>query len=119
MKHKDAVEDFLKREPRFRERVNKDKGIVSMLMNMRNLNEAKDKFGNFITLQKLVEFVQDYATMDRAWRQLLERNEKYRGNDYEEKDKLEVKKLAQLGYSVPVDLGPARDVEPETQQKLL
>lgn len=89
---KKLVEDFLVSTPKFRERSQKDKGIVHLLI-QHHFN------GHFPTdRDQLVRLVQDYASMDRAWRQALEKNPNLRGSDYDDKAELESKKRISLGY---------------------
>lgn len=96
-----SIEKYLEEEPKARERSNKDHAIVNVL-----LSDAK-----FIPLQILVKreeitrdqltrFVQDYNSMDRAWRKILEERPELRGSDYENKDELEAETQAELGYPV-------------------
>lgn len=92
------VKDYLEREPKFRERKNKDRGIINLLMKkypeIRRAVETQE-----IRKETITAMVQDYASMDRAWRQVLERNEHLRGADYAEKVKLEQEKQIELGYT--------------------
>lgn len=110
MSQKSAVKNFLEQEPRFRERKEKDRGIIYLLVGRLNLQGIMDREGKPITTKQLVEFVQGYATMDREWRQILEQNPQLRGSDYDDKDELEVKKLAQLGYQVPDHVGKTTEI---------
>ena len=98
MSLKHLVEDYLREEPLFRLRKNKDRGIVNLLINRYGLQYAIDR--GEITKDRIVALVQDYASMDRVWRQLLEKNPTLRGKDYDEKDELEANKLVELGYNV-------------------
>lgn len=92
-----TVEEYLRSQPLFRERANKDRGLVNLLMKrypmLRKVIEDK-------TLSKdtVISIVQDYSSMDRVWRQALERHEDLRGKDYDAKDDLEARKLDELGY---------------------
>lgn len=104
MRH--LVEDYLEDQPLFRERKNKDRGIVNLLIDRYGLHHAIQR--GEITKDRIVALVQDYATMDRAWRKVLEEKPTLRGSDYEEKDRLEYKKMKELGYNVPE--------QPEEQQ---
>jgi len=78
------VYEYLVAEPKFRERHNKDRGIVNLLLkehpSIRNI--PKDV---------LIEIVQKYDTMNRAWRDILEdnRNAHLRGKDYPTKRTLQ------------------------------
>lgn len=100
MKIKDLVYEYLLAEPLFRERKNKDRGIVNLLMKKHGGLAAAIKQG-VISKEAVTAIVQDYATYDRAWRQALEKNVDIRGKDYDEKDHLEAEKQRELGYNVP------------------
>jgi hypothetical protein len=109
MKIKQAILDYLNEQPLFRERKNKDRGMVNLLMKKYGgLKKAIDE--GLISKEAVIAIVQDYASMDRAWRQALEQNENLRGKDYDEKDHLEEKKLEELGYRAPRDVGSAEAV---------
>ncbi len=97
MKLKKSVEDFLESEPKFRERKNKDRGIVNLLLRKYQGLDGLIR-AEIITKERVVEWVKDYTSMDRAWRQALEKNPNLRGTDYEDKDDLESKKRISLGY---------------------
>jgi len=97
MKLKQQIIEYLETEPKFRERSCKDRGIVNLLMRRYAGLRAAIEQG-FISKEVLIAAVQDYASMDRAWRQALEQNEHLRGSDYGEKDELERKKMEELGY---------------------
>lgn len=100
MTNKAKILQYLEDQPLFRERKNKDRGIVNMLM--RKYRPLEDAIMNgVLTKDTVTAMVQDYASMDRAWRQALERNPGLRGEDYDEKESLEMKKLDELGYNVP------------------
>lgn len=89
--HKDKVIEYLENEPRFRERRNKDRGIVNLLMRKYyDLNKAIET--SLISKDVIVAIVQDYASMDRQWRKTLEERSELRGTDYDQKDELVAKK---------------------------
>lgn len=117
MSLKILVEDYLDEQPLFRERKNKDRGIVNLLINRYGLQPAIAR--GEITKDRIVAMVQDYASMDRAWRKALAENPKWRGKDYDEKDELEAQKMSELGYNTPRNVGPAPAAEKETQTSLL
>lgn len=98
MSLKTLVKSYLEEQPLFRERKNKDRGIVNLLINRYGLQHAIER--GEITKDRIVSLVQDYATMDRQWRKTLEEYPEMRGNDYDEKDQLEYAKMAELGYNV-------------------
>lgn len=89
------VYDYLVDQPLFRERKNKDRGLVNLLVE--RYPTLKD-----VPKEHVIAAVQDYASMDRAWRQILSRatNAHLRGKDYDDKDELEREKQRELGYNV-------------------
>lgn len=92
---------YLEKEPLFRERKNKDRGMVNMLAKKYGiLQQLIDK--KIVSKDTLAAIMQDYATADRAWRQILSRkgNAHLRGKDYYSKDELERQKQRELGYHV-------------------
>ena len=97
MKLRNKIEEYLVREPLFRERKNKNRGIVNLLIDRYNLKELI--INGHLSKDKMVAMVQDYASMDRSWRKTLEERPELRGDDYGEKDELEEKKLEELGYT--------------------
>ena len=86
---KDKIIAYLKRDPRFRERTNKNKGIANMLSEKYQIEIPKDKRDDFIA---------DILSADRCWRLALSEDESLRGSDYEQKDVLEQKEMLYLGY---------------------
>lgn len=93
-----SVEKYLETAAPFRERKNKDVGIVNLLMRKYpKIAEAIET--RLITKENVVSIVQDYASMDRAWRKVLEERPELRGSDYEQKAELEADVRQQLGYS--------------------
>lgn len=101
------VKDYLEEQPLFRERKNKDRGIVNLLINRYGLQLALES--GHLTKDRLVALVQDFTSMDRAWRKTLETHKELRGSDYDEKDQLETKAMQNLGYPVK-DTGPEEAV---------
>jgi len=89
----DKVFNYLKSQPLFRERKNKDRGMVNLLREMYPVLKDIDK-------DTLIGVVQDYNSMDRAWRKHLADNVWLRGTDYEQKEELEIKKQRELGYNI-------------------
>lgn len=93
----ERVLQYLKNEPRFRERKNKNRGLVNLLMNMHpSLRQAVES--GALKKDTIIDIVQEYTTMDRHWRQTLEHNETLRGSDYGDKEVLEQEKMLELGY---------------------
>lgn len=84
------VLNYLKREPRFRERSAKNRGIADLLI---------EKYHLDLDRKKLADVIQEASSMDRAWRKCLEENPDLRGSDYEDKQILEEKKMLELNYS--------------------
>ena len=117
MSLKHLVADRLDEDPMFRERANKDDGIVSLLINRYGLHYAIHR--GEITKGRIVALVQDYASMDRLWRKILEENPLLRGTDYDDKDQLEAKVMVSLGYPAPQAIGPAEIDIREHQTSLL
>ena len=112
MSLKDLVKSYLEEQSLFRERKNKDRVIVNLLINRYGLHHAIDR--GEITKDRIVALVQDYASMDRAWRKTLEENPSLRGKDYDEKYELEIRTMAGLGYNVS---NMPREVEAVHQPK--
>lgn len=87
----DEVKSLLQREPRARERKNKDRGIRLLLL---------ARFPELENVPKdiLVQAFREYSSYDRAWRKTTEENPELRGADYNEKFRLEENKKEELGY---------------------
>ena len=96
----EEIKDYLEAEPLARERANKDKAIVNVLLR-RNPMLKKCIDMDLISRNMLVSLVQDHNSMDRAWRKILQDSPHLRGKDYENKEELERDAQAQLGYNVP------------------
>ncbi len=96
---RDAIEKYLIAQPKARERVNKDRAVVNVLLST-HINIYMLIQRGEVTKDELVAFVQDYNSMDRAWRKVLEERPELRGSDYESKDELEKEVQRSLGYSV-------------------
>lgn len=95
---RNIVEKFLESTPLFRERSQKDRGIVHLLLQEHHRESGfKEIFPS--TKDSLVKFVKDYASADRAWRQILEERPDLRGGDYWKKTDAMHKKRLDLGYS--------------------
>ena len=85
------LHDYLKAEPRARERSLKDRAIVNLL---NQTYKALD------TKESRIAFVQDYNSLDRYWRLLTARHPELRGKDYDTKQIVEQRKEIELGYEV-------------------
>lgn len=99
MTHQKQILDYLESQPKFRERRNKDKGIVNLLAK-RYPTFGRAISSGEITKKVAVAILQDYTTYDRSWRQMLEKHPHLRGSDYPQKATLEKKKQGELGYTV-------------------
>lgn len=83
---------YLKTEPRARERANKDRAIINLLLEKNpNLKEYKEQ---------LIRLVGEYSKLDRYWRKILEERPDLRGSDYGDKEKLEEAKIKELDSEV-------------------
>lgn len=49
--------------------------------------------------EKLAKFCDDFMTLDRYWRQILQQREDLRGEDYNDKKVLAQEKQLELGYT--------------------
>lgn len=85
--------DYLKKEPRARERKNKNRAIGNVLKNK--------YYNNLMGIEqaRMADIVSEVLTLDRQWRKILEENPDLRGTDYKEKVELAQKKQIELGYS--------------------
>ena len=99
---KTNVEQYLRTQPLFRERKNKDMGIVNLLIN-RHFKLGEVIRTGMLSKGQLKDIVQEYASMDRAWRQALEQDPNLRGKDYGDKAKLEQTAQVALGYTPGYD----------------
>ena len=84
---------YLEIQPLARERKNKDRALVNILL--KEYDELKN-----IDKEILIEFVKAHNTLDRQWRFFLEKNPHLRGEDYSDKDKLVTMKQRELEYNV-------------------
>jgi hypothetical protein len=90
-----AMEIFITFNPEAGERKNKDRACVAIIL-------KKERFAPLLDVNRalLIDFAQEYATHDRAWRKVLQDNPELRGTDWEEKQPLEAKAKQDLGYRV-------------------
>ena len=94
---REIIEQELRGNPWMRERSNKDHGMAQLLSLRYGLGERG------VSLDTITALIRDYGGMDRAWRRTLQENPELRGSDYEKdgaKDRLEQKKMLELGYEV-------------------
>jgi len=82
--------EYLKQEPRARERANKNRALGNLI--------AKE-YGLEIDKSKMADIVGEVLSLDRKWRKILEENPDLRGSDYDKKEILEQEKMLELGYS--------------------
>lgn len=92
--------NYLKNEPRARERKNKNRAIGNLVFKQYfhfpgEVPEIGLKIKN-----AMPDIVAEILSMDRQWRKILEENPDLRGTDYGHKDELEVEKQRQLGYNI-------------------
>lgn len=80
---------YLKQEPKARERSNKNRALGNLIA--KNYNLEIDK-------SKMADIVGEILTLDREWRKILEDNPILRGTDYKDKTRLEQEKMLLLGY---------------------
>ena len=97
MSLKTLVQNYLEKQPLFRLRSNKDMGIVNILMSRHYKLSDAIRIG-VLTKGNVKEIVQEYASMDRAWRQALEHDPNLRGTDYSDKERVEQETEIRLGY---------------------
>ena len=91
--------DYLKSEPRARERKNKNRAIGNLAWNQYSHNIG-DNMGVRVIADKnkIIDMVGEVLSLDRKWRKILEENPDLRGTDYQDKARLEEEKLQELGY---------------------
>lgn len=85
--------EYLKTEPRARERKNKNRAIGNLVFKKYGLETDIDKL-------LLSDVIGEILSLDRKWRKILEENPELRGSDYGEKEVLEVEKQRELGYNL-------------------
>lgn len=83
------LKEYLIKEPRARERVNKNRAIGNVILK---------KYGQYFHINildkksELADLVGEILSLDRKWRKILEENPDLRGSDYKEKEILEQNK---------------------------
>lgn len=85
--------NYLKKEPRARERKNKNRAIANVI-----LQPYLKGFGINGNKEIMADMVGEILSLDRKWRKILEENPDLRGTDYEQKDILEQQAQINLGY---------------------
>src|SRR3990167_6192387 len=86
------IEKLLESDVFFRERRCKDAGLIGIL-----IQEYPQLQG--ISKETIRAICNDYASLDRIYRQALQKNPAWRGSDYSDKDWLEDQKQKELGYT--------------------
>lgn len=82
---------YLQAQPKARERKNKDRAIVNLLIKDNPQLALVDK-------DTLIKAIRDYTSYDRQWRKILDEHEALRGSDYGDKEQLEQEAQIALGY---------------------
>jgi len=93
MKPSQTVINYIKKEPRFRKRANKNRGLANLLLKMHPVIQSVDP-------KIFSHIIGEVLTMDRVWRKFMADNPDFRGSDYDEKGRLEQVAMAELGYEV-------------------
>lgn len=83
--------EYMRTEPKARERKLKDRAIVNILLKHYPQLRGVDK-------DTLVAFVKDHNSYDRCWRMITMEHEYLRGSDYYDKKDLSERKMVELGY---------------------
>ena len=83
------LHQYLIDNPPARERCNKDRASVNILLKRYKIQGD---------IKEIVRFAREHSSLDREWRDLLLMNESLRGEDYHHKKKLVNAKLRSLGY---------------------
>jgi hypothetical protein len=91
------IKHILEFYPQYRERKNKNELIAKMLIKSRS--EGGTELSR-VTYKVLEDLIVEAGSLDRIWRQVLQRNPKYRGSDYEDRKKLVKEKQFELGYII-------------------
>lgn len=90
--------DYLKSEPRARERKNKNRAIGNVI-----LEKYSSQFPLYGDTKedkaKMADIVGEILSLDRKWRKILEENPDLRGTDYKDKEILEQNKMLELGFN--------------------
>ncbi len=90
--------NYLKQEPRARERANKNRAIGNLILERCGEKMENDRYDLTISKENMSEMVGEILSLDRKWRKILEENPDLRGTDYKDKARLEEEKLVELGY---------------------
>lgn len=88
---KETIKSYLEREPRARERANKNRALGNLLIEKYHLDIPKDK---------MADIVGDVLNGDRYWRMTTKEHPALRGKDWHTKDIVEQEYEMSLGYEV-------------------
>ena len=115
---KQTIKNYLESEPRTRERREKDRALVNLLLKrhpkLQNALEQRE-----MTKDDLIAIVQDFDSLNRFWRMILKECPELRGSDYNDKDDLELQKAVEIGFHSPRIFGEGEAVEENVQPNLL
>lgn len=91
-----TVKELLEKEPKARERSNKNRAIGRVIEKNFNLT---------IPIETLRDVVGEILTLDRQWRKTLEEYPELRGTDYSEGEKLSQDyQINKLGYELGANI---------------
>lgn len=94
--------NYLKSEPKARERRHKNRAIGNIIAEEYGLKTI------FIDKNRMADMVGEILSLDRKWRKILEDNPELRGSDYSQKEVLEQSKMLELGYEVNYESNVAK-----------
>lgn len=89
--------------PPARERKNKTRAILAVLFKFEEYEDfvlgrpCENEAGKWE--KQLIKLCEDFTTMDRSWRQILQQRPELRGEDYDMKEVLSQEKQLELGYT--------------------
>ena len=90
---KDTVLKYLEKYSIFRNRSEKNKGLVIILQHKYPVLQQIEK-------KVLLDVFEDLMLGERYWRKILQETPSLRGSDYDEKDAIEKIVQQELGYNV-------------------
>lgn len=86
----DEIKNYCEKEPKARERRNRDRAMVNLLLK---------KYPEMLPLKdKIINICHDFESYSRIWRKVLEECPELRGKDYETKREMVEKHQIELGY---------------------
>lgn len=88
--------EYLKQQPKARERKNKNRAIGNLILEKYKLNDIA--YINVMSKEQASDMVGEILSLDRKWRKILEENPELRGTDYGDKEMLAQEKQIELGY---------------------